>query len=64
MNTKKSKLEAQKENFAEKKVNKISSNVPVIRSVCKKCKNKNTIRFVEREGYVCSYCDCTYLFAN
>ena len=40
------------------------AKLPVIRSVCKKCKAKNTIRWVEREGYVCQKCDCTYLFAN
>jgi hypothetical protein len=34
MNTEKSKLEAQKENFAEKEVNKISSNLPVINRFC------------------------------
>ena len=53
MNTEKNKLEAQKENLAEKKVNKISSNLPVMRSVCECCGGEILYSKPQR---ICKYC--------
>lgn len=48
MNTEKIKLEMQKENFGTKKVNKISSNLPVIKSFIAVCGNE----YFEGEKYI------------
>lgn len=52
------KLEAQKENFAQKKVNKISSNVPVICMLCHNCNSNETKKHYA--GYKCLKCKSVF----